>query len=135
MKTERKISNRFSVAIEKNDRFGCAVGTPQTKYTLNLYDLENYHDPGHRTWYLHSPDELRRLRDIIDNFLILLDGDDAKVPIKTELRKNCLYSGVGRSYAHMNIDNVIDALYDEAKDNGFKIDDDWYKGKYDVITL
>lgn len=74
MKIERKISKRYSVEIEKNDNFGCAAGTPHTMYIINLYDLENYHDPGNRMWYIQSTEELRKLRDTIDSFLGMMEN-------------------------------------------------------------
>lgn len=135
MKVEHKISENYSVEIEKNDQFGCAVGKPTTKYQVSLYDLMNYHCPGHRTWYLDSRDELRHVRDAIDSFLSLSAEENSKENIVISMRPSCILSGLGRSYAHRNLDAILDRLYDEAKENGYPVCDEWYKDKFAVTLL
>ena len=55
------VSKRWRLEVEKIDDFGHLVGPPQTKYKVSLIDHENYDDPGHRTWYLDSEEELRNI--------------------------------------------------------------------------
>lgn len=66
---EKNISKDWTVVINRTDMFGAAVGTPQTRYVMDILDRNNYNSPGNRTCWLTSLDELRKFRDAIDAFI------------------------------------------------------------------
>ena len=71
----RNLSDDWKVTISLCEKFGIAVGVPKRRYEVNILDCNRYNDPGQRTVWYKSLDELKKLRDALSDFINLAENE------------------------------------------------------------
>ena len=65
----RNLSEDWKVSIQVIEDFGWLSGTSERRFRVSILDRKNYNDPGHRTVWYNSIEELEHLRDALDSFI------------------------------------------------------------------
>ena len=69
LEVTRSLSDDWKVSINVIENFGWLSGTSERRFQVSILDRMHYNDPGHRTVWYKSIQELENLRDALDSFI------------------------------------------------------------------
>ena len=68
----RNLSDDWKVSISIIENFGYLSGTAERRFKVSILDRKYYDDPGQRTVWYKSVEELEHLRDALADFIKLI---------------------------------------------------------------